>query len=159
MIRTATDPDNDIVDHWLRSGQTARISGLDFLPVPHPTMPDVAQCIVKGQAAVYFLRQHPQDNVWLLKKFTPSRRPSDAYLNTVHECLPGGIEFFTCTQRRLVTSGHVDHRYSAYTSAPCQGAGLQRVRIPPGNWVAPAGSYRSGGGGNKAVGAFETRVA
>jgi hypothetical protein len=31
----------------------------------------------------------------------------------------------------------------------------QWVRFPPGNWVAPAGSYRSGGGGNKTVGAFE----
>ena len=52
-----------------------------------------------------------------------------------------------------------DVRYFFYISAPCQGAGLQRVKLPPGNWVAPAGSYRSGGGGNKAVGAFETRVA
>ena len=30
--------------------------------------------------------------------------------------------------------------------------------MPPGNWVAPAGSYRSGGGGNETVGAFETNV-
>jgi len=49
--------------------------------------------------------------------------------------------------------------YFQFISAPCKGVGLQRVRIPPGNWVAPAGSYRSGGGGNKAVGAFEKRVA
>jgi hypothetical protein len=28
----------------------------------------------------------------------------------------------------------------------------------PANSVAPAGSYRSGGGGNEAVGAFEKRV-
>jgi hypothetical protein len=28
----------------------------------------------------------------------------------------------------------------------------------PANWVAPAGSYRSGGGGNEAVGAFETHA-
>ena len=33
---------------------------------------------------------------------------------------------------------------------------LQWVKLPPGNWVAPAGSYRSGGGGNETVGAFET---
>src|SRR3954453_23588392 len=33
---------------------------------------------------------------------------------------------------------------------------LQWVQIPPGNWVAPAGSYRSEGGGNEATGAFET---
>jgi len=52
-----------------------------------------------------------------------------------------------------------DIRYFFYISAPCQGAGLQWVKLPPGNWVAPAGSYRSGGGGNKAVGAFEKRVA
>jgi hypothetical protein len=35
------------------------------------------------------------------------------------------------------------------------GVGLPWVQFPPGNWVAPAGSYRSGGGGNEAVGAFE----
>ena len=52
-----------------------------------------------------------------------------------------------------------EYRYFFYISAPCKGAGFQRVPIPPGNWVAPAGSYRSGGGGNKAVGAFEKRVA
>ena len=39
-----------------------------------------------------------------------------------------------------------------------KGVGLQWVQFPPGNWVAPAGSYRSGGGGNKTVGAFETNV-
>src|SRR5208337_3645362 len=27
--------------------------------------------------------------------------------------------------------------------------GLQWVQFPPGNWVAPAGSYRGGGGGKK----------
>jgi hypothetical protein len=32
-----------------------------------------------------------------------------------------------------------------------KGAGLQRVQIPPGNWFAPPGSNRSGGGGNKPV--------
>ena len=37
-----------------------------------------------------------------------------------------------------------------------KGVGLQWVQFPPGNWVAPAGSYRSGGGGNETVGAFET---
>ena len=42
--------------------------------------------------------------------------------------------------------------------APCKGVGLQWVQLPPGNWVVPAGSYRSGGGGNEAVGAFETNV-
>ena len=35
-----------------------------------------------------------------------------------------------------------------------KGVGLQWVQFPPGNWVAPAGSNRSGGGGNEAVGAF-----
>src|SRR4029077_12055853 len=36
-----------------------------------------------------------------------------------------------------------------------KGAGLQRVKLPPGNWCAPPGSNRSGGGGNKPVGAFD----
>jgi len=38
------------------------------------------------------------------------------------------------------------------------GVGLQWVQVPPGNWVAPAGSYRSGGGGNETVEASETNV-
>ena len=33
------------------------------------------------------------------------------------------------------------------------------LRDPPGNWVAPAGRSRSGGGGNEAVGAFDEKVA
>jgi hypothetical protein len=39
---------------------------------------------------------------------------------------------------------------------PSEGLGFPGVTIRPGNWVAPAGSYWSGGGGNKTVGAFET---
>ena len=39
---------------------------------------------------------------------------------------------------------------------PVSGVGLQWVQIPPGNWVAPAGSYRSERGGNETVEAFET---
>ena len=35
-----------------------------------------------------------------------------------------------------------------------KGAGLQRVQLPPGNWFAPPGNNRNGGGGNEAVGAF-----
>jgi hypothetical protein len=32
-------------------------------------------------------------------------------------------------------------------------AGSLRVKVPPENWFVPLGSNRSGGGGNKAVGA------
>ena len=38
-----------------------------------------------------------------------------------------------------------------FGSAPCKGAEVLRVQVPPGNWVAPAGSNRSGGGGNETV--------
>ncbi len=43
-----------------------------------------------------------------------------------------------------------------WVSVAVKGFGFPGVTMPPGNWVAPAGSYRSGGGGNEAVGAFET---
>jgi len=39
-------------------------------------------------------------------------------------------------------------------SAPWKGADPQRELDPPGNWFAPPGSNRSGGGGNEVVGAF-----
>src|SRR5271157_3059442 len=40
-----------------------------------------------------------------------------------------------------------------HTCAPrtVSGVGLQWVQFPPGNWVAPAGSYRSGGGTYRAT--------
>src|SRR5262245_25493882 len=38
-----------------------------------------------------------------------------------------------------------------------KGADLQRVQVPPGNSVAPAGSNRSGGGGNEAAEAFDAK--
>jgi hypothetical protein len=42
-------------------------------------------------------------------------------------------------------------------SAPCKGAEILRVQVPPGNWVAPAGSNRSGSGGNETAEAFGAR--
>ena len=144
-MRAPNDTGKNVVDAWLSSGQTMRISGLDLSPVPHPVFPETAQCIVKGQAAAYFLRQHPQENIWLLKKFAPSRRPSDAYLNIVHECLPGGFEFFTCTQRRLLTAGHLDRRYSAYGATEfndwIEGTILM-PKVPGSPWSSVADSLR-----------------
>jgi len=35
---------------------------------------------------------------------------------------------------------------------------VQQVKILPGNWVAPASSYRSDCGGDETVGAFEKDV-
>ena len=40
-----------------------------------------------------------------------------------------------------------------YYTCAVKGAGSLRVKVPPGNWFAPPGSNRSGGGGNEAVGA------
>jgi hypothetical protein len=42
-------------------------------------------------------------------------------------------------------------------SAPRKGVSLQWVRFPPDNWVAPAGSSRSGRGGNEAVEASDAK--
>ena len=84
----------NVVDGWLQAGQTVRISGLDFMPKSHRVLTDAALCVIKGQATAYFLCQHPKGNIWLLKKFAPSKRPSDEYMHAVHHCLPGGIEFY-----------------------------------------------------------------
>jgi hypothetical protein len=113
----------------------------------HPAFQDTAQRVVKGQAAVYFLRQQPHGSVWLLKKFSPSRRPSDEYLARVQECLPGGIEFFTCTQRRFLSADLVDGRYSPYR-APEFAAWLEGTllmpKVPGTSWSVVADSLRSG---------------
>ena len=38
-----------------------------------------------------------------------------------------------------------------------KGADLQRVKVPSGNWFAPPGSNRSGGGGNEAAEASDAK--
>ena len=40
--------------------------------------------------------------------------------------------------------------------APCKGALFQRAQVPPRQGSSWPGSYPSGGGGNEAVGAWET---
>ncbi len=44
-------------------------------------------------------------------------------------------------------------RPTACLMCAVKGAGQQWVRVPPGNWIAPPGSNRSGGSGDEAVGA------
>ena len=135
------------IDAWHGSGKTVRIAGLDFLPMSHPILAETVQTIVKGQAAAYFLRQQPQGNTWLLKKFAPSRRPSDAYLAAVHACLPGGVEFFTCTQRRLLCTRHVDGRYSEYKSHELSAwldGSILMPKVPGSPWCSITDSIREG---------------
>ena len=139
--------DDHIVNQWLMSGQTARIAGFDFEPVPHPLLPNAVQKVVKGQAAVYFLRQHPHGHVWLLKKFSPSRRPSDDYLRRVDQYLPSGAEFFSCSQRRYLKADHLDRLYTTF-----QGNGFDRwlagtilmPKVPGSPWASLADSLRDG---------------
>jgi len=134
-----------LMNEWLASGQTARICGLDFEPVPHPAMPDTPQCVVKGQASVFFLRQTPHNNTWLLKKFAPARRPMDDYLQAVTQYLPGDAAFFTCTQRRFVQSSHLDRAFSGFNE-PQLGSWLEGTilmpKVPGEPWMSVADSLR-----------------
>lgn len=140
-----TDFRTDALTDWLASGSTVRICGLDFVPIAHPLLTDAVQCIVKGQAAVYFLRQQPHGNVWLLKRFSPGRRPSDAYLDSVPHCLPGSIAFFTCTQRRMIDAKLIDRRYSGFRSSEL-GEWLTGTmlmpKVPGAPWSSIADSLR-----------------
>ncbi len=45
------------------------------------------------------------------------------------------------------------HNPPVVTWGAVKGAPEQGETNPPGNWIAPPGNNRSGGGGNKAVGA------
>jgi hypothetical protein len=104
----------DALRHWLGSNRTTRICGSDFRPLSSPHLVGAPLCIQKGQGMVVFLEQVPQGHTWLLKLFTPGRRPTDDYLRGVERCLPGSRAFVACTQRRLLTREHLDLRASAY---------------------------------------------
>ncbi|MBN1506165.1 MAG: protein kinase, partial [Sedimentisphaerales bacterium] len=135
------------VEGWLQSGTTVRLAGFDWHPVAHPLLPCSPQCVVKGQATVFFLRQHPHGNIWLLKKFHPGRRPSDEYLTSVNRCLPGGVGVFTCTQRRFIDKSQVDGVHSQYKNPDLFGWLEGTVLMPkcPGMpWVCRADDLRNG---------------
>ena len=140
-----TEP--SVVERWLSSGRTGRICGLDLLPVPHPLLVGMPQCITKGQATAYFLQQPGHGNGWLLKKFTPSRRPTDEYLLAAPKHLPGGSECFTCLQRRLLTSGHLDLRASTFRDqdlGPWLEGTILMPKVPGSPWASIADSLREG---------------
>jgi len=137
----------DTVSDWLQSNQTVRICSLDLKPIPHGVFTDRAQCVVKGQAAVFFLQQVPQANIWLLKIFTPARRPTDDYLKAVGNYLPGGAEFFTCTQRRLLSKDHLDLRNSTYRNPSLPSlidGAIMMPKVPGTTWASIADDLRDG---------------
>jgi len=131
----------DLPHEWLSSGSTVRIAGLDLRPRAHPIMPGSVLSIVKGQATVFFLEQAHRKHIWLLKIFSPSRRPTDDYLSAVNDSLPGSIEFYTCTQRRLLQGNHVDLRQSEFSHPQLvrflEGAILM-PKVPGTTWASIA---------------------
>lgn len=137
----------DVINRWLRSGETIRLSGLDLRPIQHPAMEGTPLHVLKGQAAVYFLEQRPHGNKWLLKKFAPSRQPPNSYLAEASRCLPGGHELFTCTQRRLLNAAHFDRIYSRHKDPDLiswlEGAVLM-PKVPGSPWTLVADALRAG---------------
>ena len=144
-MKLCTNTDTDIMNDWLLSDQAARICGLDLKPIPHPFLANSVQSVIKGQASVFFLKQIPQGNIWLLKKFTPARRPADDYLESINSCLPGETGFFTCTQRRLLTVNHLSIRDSAYKNADLKDilkGTILMPKVPGSSWASIAEDLR-----------------
>lgn len=139
--------DTDILREWLQSGLTARVCGLDIRPKPSPHLDDAPLCIQKGQATVVFFEQVPQGNTWLIKIFTPGRRPTDEYLLAVERYLPGSAAFFTCTQRRLLTREHLDLWASSFKNPALadflEGA-VMMPKVPGAPWASMAEDFRDG---------------
>lgn len=137
----------DVANEWLQYGQTIRISGLDLKPLAHPIVSATVWCITKGQATVFFLEQVPHGKIWLLKKFTPGRRPTDEYMQAVNDCMPGGPGFYTCTQRRLLRRAHIDQRSSTYKHSALgdfiEGTILM-PKVPGTTWASMADDLRDG---------------
>ena len=145
-MKLCTNTDTDIMNDWLLSDQAARICGLDLKPIPHPFLANSVQSVIKGQASVFFLKQIPQGNIWLLKKFTPARRPADDYLESINSCLPGETGFFTCTQRRLLTVNHLSIRDSAYKNADLKDilkGTILMPKVPGSSWASIAEDLRN----------------
>jgi hypothetical protein len=58
----------------------------------------------------------------------------------------------------LMNSPHSEFQRVSPRNACAVKAGAFQWKIdPPGNWFVPPGNNRSGGGGNKAVGAFDVK--
>jgi len=144
---TNMNTDIDVTNSWLQSGQTIRISGLDLRPLAHPILDKTVRCITKGQATVFFLEQVPHGRIWLLKKFTTGRRPTDEYMQAVNDYLPGGPGFYTCTQRRLLCREHIDRRNSTYRQSEMENfieGTILMPKVPGTTWASVADDLRDG---------------
>ena len=89
----------------------------------------------------------PQGNTWLIKIFTPGRRPTDEYLLAIERCLPGTAAFFTCTQRRLLTKEHLDLRASSFRNpglADLLEGAIMMPKVPGTTWASVAEDLRDG---------------
>jgi serine/threonine protein kinase len=137
----------DIINNWLHSDQTVSICGQDLRPVSHSIFTDRPLCIIKGQGAVYFLEQIPHGNIWLLKMFSPGRRPTDEYLKAVSKYLPGAAEFFTCKQRRFLTKEHVNITKSGVNNTSLLSiihGSILMPKVPGMSWCSIADNMREG---------------
>jgi len=136
---------DDILIDWLKSNKQARIAGLSLVPIAHPLMSDSVQCITKGQATVYFLKQHPYGHTWLLKKFASAKRPDDDYLFKTAKYLPGTNEFYTCTQRRFLKSNHFDIRNSDFKNkrlSKMLDGSILMPKVPGNTWTSVSDELR-----------------
>ncbi len=65
----------------------------------------------------------------------------------MNNCLPGGPEFYTCTQRRLLRRTHIGQRYSTYKHSALgdfiEGTILM-PKVPGTTWASIADDLRDG---------------
>jgi hypothetical protein len=134
---------SDLKD-WLMSGQPAVIDGLALRPQPHSPGSHIVLEIVKGQAAVYYLRDNGQGE-WMLKKFRPGRAPDAANVVAVQSLVPQETGFEAAFLRRCLRGSMVSRSgFAPPEFIDWIDGTLLMPRIIAADWSEVVGNVRDG---------------
>lgn len=91
------------VDRWHESRLPVRLAGRRLHTVPHPVgHGPLSSARLQGEA---FYLEDDEGGRWILKKFNPRHRPSEAYIRSVSRCLPLHRGFQSGLERTVISSG------------------------------------------------------
>lgn len=135
---------NDVVQEWLRSGQCAKLDGINLKPRPHPSLPGDPLVTIRGQAAAYYL-EDSNGGRRILKKFLPGRNPDAQYISSVKALVPRENGFESGYERTVLFSSSVlSPGYSSAEFAAWVDNTILMHMVSGCDWANLADSIRDG---------------
>lgn len=109
----------NIVEAWLRSGLYAEIAGHRLRPFENHLLRGTPLIVARAEARVFFLKDE-NNLVWVLKKYSPGKRPESAHLKAIQSLVPNHPGFqsgqgrWVLVKNDVSTSDFFDDSFSSW---------------------------------------------